>query len=256
MNDSPPITLCTFTRGVAPLLCAAILLVLVGCGAGDDAGPGVPPDSVRGEGVITGRVTLQGTPPPRLPVKNEPCHDASKPILDETVVVGPDGGLANVFVYLEGGPRVDGRSLTPVTLDQVNCQYVPHVVGVVVGQPLAVKSSDPTFHNTHYTPRRNPAANFGLRDAGHLKTVRFTASEIFHVRCDVHPWMSAYIGVFDNPFFAATGDDGRFRIAGVPPGDYTLVAWHELYGQQRQAVQVTRGSGATPLEFNLSFHVP
>lgn len=234
--------------------CVAAALLSGGCdGGGGGADPGVPFESVRGDAAITGRVVLTGTPPPARPIKNEPCHDHAGPIMDETVVVGPDGGLKNVFVYVEGGPRVDGRPLPAATLDQVSCQYVPHVVGVTVGQPLAVKSSDPTFHNTHYTPRKNAPDNFGLRDAGHVKTVRFAAAEIFHVRCDVHPWMSAYIGVFDNPFFAVTADDGGFRIENLRAGEYTLVAWHELYGQQRQPIRVAAGG---QVEVSFTFAVP
>ena len=203
-------------------------------------------DSAKGTATLRGRVKFLGTPPAMKVLKNEPCHEgAPKAILEETVLVGADQGLKNVFVYLEGGPAVDGATLPPSVLDQVNCQYVPHVVGVVVNQPLKVKSSDPAFHNTHYTPSRNPSENFGLLRAGHEKTVRFSTPEIFHVRCDVHPWMSSYVAVFDNPFFAATSEDGSFELKAIPAGTYMLVAWHELYGELRRSITIADNESIT-----------
>jgi hypothetical protein len=241
-------------RSPNPLLLCLLLTLPVGCGKEDALGVRrVAPESARGDATVDGRVLLTGTPPPVRPIDNQPCHDHAKPIEDETVLVGPSGGLRNVFVYLEGGPSVDGSTLLPAVLDQVDCRYVPHVVGVVAHQPLIVRSSDPAYHNTHYTPARNPAANFGLKQAGHQKTVSFPAPEIFHVRCDVHPWMSAYIGVFDNPLFAVTDADGAFAIGSVPSGDYTLVAWHELYGQQRYPIRVEGGAVTSRL---IRFSVP
>lgn len=229
-----------FLRGLVVACALALAPAVAGCGGStDETGVRrVPPESARGDASVSGKVTLTGTPPPVRPIDNQPCHDHAKPIVDETVLVGPAGGLQNVFVYLVGGPSVDGAGLPPAVLDQADCRYVPHVVGVVARQPLIVKSSDPAYHNTHYTPKRNPAANFGLKQAGHQKTVSFAVPEIFHVRCDVHPWMSAYVGVFDNPLFAVTAGDGTYAIAGVPAGEYTLVTWHELYGEQREPITV------------------
>jgi hypothetical protein len=204
----------------------------------------VSPQSVQGDSSVRGRVRFLGPPPAPKVLKSEPCHDGVKrEILDETVIVGPEQGLKNVFVYIEDGPLVDGRSLNPALLDQVNCVYTPHVVGVVVGQTLVVKSSDDVFHNTHYVPSRNPANNFGLKRSGEQREVRFSFPEIFTARCDVHPWMSAQIGVFDNPLFAVTGENGAFEINRVASGTYTLVARHELYGELRRTIEV--GSGAT-----------
>ncbi|HRK31853.1 MAG TPA: hypothetical protein PLD59_12305 [Tepidisphaeraceae bacterium] len=226
---------------VAFAVCAASLLAIGGCDNSTtiDGVARVSPESVKGKTAVRGTVKFLGTAPERKVLKNEPCHDgAPKTILDETVVVSADRGLMNVFVYIDNGPQVDGGPLPDAVLDQVDCRYVPHVVGVVVGQGLKVKSSDPAFHNTHYTPGRNASNNFGLLRAGHEKTVRFTAPEIFHVRCDVHPWMSAYIGVFDNPFFAATREDGSFELNNVPAGQYMLVAWHEIYGELRRSIAV------------------
>ncbi|MCS7032456.1 MAG: hypothetical protein NZ561_00500, partial [Phycisphaerae bacterium] len=232
-------------RGLLPVvLLAGLLLTVMACENHDSAtADRLSPEQARGTAVVRGTVRFAGPPPPRRTLKSEPCHHGQqRTILDETVIVGPDGGLKNVFVYLEGGPKVDGRLLPPIVLDQVDCVYVPHAVGVVVGQTLKVRSSDDVYHNTHYTPRRNPANNFGLVRAGQEREVRFVAPEIFTARCDVHPWMSAQIGVFDNPFFAVSRDDGSFEIANLPAGTYTLVAHHELYGEQRQTLTLEADS--------------
>jgi hypothetical protein len=237
------------------LFFSVLFALICGCEDRDSRGVArVAPESVRGAATISGRVTLLGTPPAMKPISNAPCHDSAGTIYEETVVVGENGGLGNVFVYIENGPRVDGSKLPQTVLDQVSCRYTPHVVGVVAHAPLVVKSSDPTFHNTHYTPKENPPANFALEAAGMQKTVRFAAPEIFHVRCDVHPWMSAYIGVFDNEFFAvSSGKDGGFTIDNLPAGTYTLVAWHELYGRQKREIEVKDGGS---VEADFQFAVP
>ena len=182
-----------------------------------------------------------GTPPPRADIPNVPCHAGAGPLKDETVVVNDDGTLANVFVYLASAPPSDGSSREATVLDQKDCRYVPHAVGVQVGQTLRVRSSDAgTMHNVHYNPAKNAAANFGLTVAGAEKDVTFDAgAEFIRVKCDVHPWMTAWIGVFDSPFFAVTGETGgSFEIARVPAGEYKLVAWHEMYGTMERTVNV------------------
>ena len=223
-------------------LSVAVLLV-AGCGRDEDessAAPRVQP--TYGSGTIRGTVKFIGTPPPRAELMNKPCHpEAKSPLLDETVVVNEKAGtLANVFVYLADAPASDGSQREPAVLDQVNCQYVPHVVGVQVGQTLRVKSSDPkTLHNTHYNPSANRPANFGLTDAGAERAVTFDKHEFIRAKCDVHPWMTAYIGVFESPFFATSDEAaGTFEITKVPAGTYKLVAWHEQLGEQTQTVTV------------------
>ena len=221
---------------------AVTVMGIVGCDRGSQAK--APPASVkkleevRGKGVLRGRVTLDGTPPVMAVISNELCHDHATPLKEETVVAGGDGALANVFVYVQGLPRVDATGFAPALLDQVNCRYVPHVLGVMVGQTLRIRSSDPTMHNVHFTPLRNEARNFGMTRAGDEKTVTFTSPEFIRFKCDVHPWMTAYVGVFDGPFFAATADDGKFEIKGLPPGKYTLIAWHELLGERKTTITV------------------
>jgi plastocyanin len=216
-----------------------------GCGRAGDAGRAGPPRPAPtyGNGTIRGMVKFVGQAPRRAEIANKPCHDHSaSPLLDETVVVNEKTGtLANVFVYLADAPPSDGSQRDAAVLDQVDCRYVPHVVGVQVGQPLRVRTSDPkTLHNVHYNPSANPAGNFGLTDAGAERKVTFAKPEFVRVKCDVHPWMTAHVGVFDSPFFATSSEDaGAFEIARVPPGKYRLVAWHEQLGQVEQSVEVT-----------------
>ena len=229
-----------------------------GCGGDADEKSSPPrPQPTFGSGAIRGTVKFVGTAPKRAEIANKPCHDhAASPLLDETVVVNEKTGtLANVFLYLADAPPSDGSQREPAVLDQVDCRYVPHVVGVQVGQRLRVKSSDPkTLHNTHYAPAANRPGNFGLTDAGAERVVTFDKPEFIRVKCDVHPWMTAYVGVFDNPFFATSGEgEGAFEIANVPAGTYKLVAWHEQLGQVEQTVQVTDGQ---PVDVTVRYEGP
>ena len=225
----------------------AVLLSVTGCSREADESPATPPRvaPVFGNGTIRGTVKFVGTAPKRAEIANKPCHDhAASPLLDETVVVNEKTGtLANVFLHLADAPPSDGSAREAAVLDQKDCRYVPHVVGVQVGQTLKVRSSDPkTLHNTHYVPSANQPGNFGLTDAGQERAVTFAKPEFIRVKCDVHPWMTAYVGVFDSPFFATSDEDqGRFEIARVPAGKYKLVAWHEQLGQLEQAVEVKDG---------------
>jgi plastocyanin len=225
------------------LIAIVVLVGMVGCDHASPSGESTAaalPRYEPGNGVIRGKVSFVGTPPEMETIANQPCHADAGPLVEETVVVAPDGGLKNVFVYVKnGGPKTDGSGAEPATLDQVNCRYVPHVVGVQVGQKLLVRSSDPTLHNVHYNPRYNAAANFGMTGAGQENTVTFATAEFIPVKCDVHPWMTAYIGVFDNPLFARTNDDGTYEITGLKPGKYTLAAWHERYGELTQEIEIT-----------------
>jgi hypothetical protein len=222
---------------------ASIILVLgvVGCdqASGTGASSGTLPRTIPGEGIIRGVVSFTGTPPPmRTFTATEKCCQGDPPIVEESVVVNSNQTLRNVFVFLEGAPKTDGSELPPALLDQVRCSYVPHVLGVQVGQLLRVRSSDPTMHNVHYTPDKNNSRNLSMTQSGQEVPVSFTAAEFIRMKCDVHPWMTAWVGVFDNPFFAVTQHQGTFEIKGIPNGTYKLVAWHELYGRREKTVTV------------------
>jgi hypothetical protein len=125
-----------------------------------------------------------------------------------------------------------------VVLDQKNFQYVPHVLALQVGQPLIVRNSDDHAHNIHLKCTVNPETNFAMMGIGENPPITFKAPEFFPIKCDVHPWMDAEVGVFDHPYFAVTGDDGSFVIRNVPPGNYILAARHELFGELTQPVAV------------------
>lgn len=192
-------------------------------------------------GKVLGRVVFAGKAPNLPPLDTSSVADCAKHHLagipDESVVINPNGTLKNVFIYLEDAPAFDGAAAPPAILDQVNCQYIPHVVGVQVGQELLAKSSDPFLHNLHVADADPPLnwAFIGVQQrAAHFSSPGFLA-----VRCDVHPWMKAIVGVFANSYFAATDNKGNFRISNVPPGHYTLMAWHERFGELSQSVTVS-----------------
>lgn len=182
-------------------------------------------------GDITGKVTLKGTPPAEIPIKFDQTCGAfhSEPVTTHRYQVAADGGLANVFVYISKG--TEGKKFdaltTPVQLDQKNCMYQPYIIGVMVNQPIQIKNEDPVLHNVHALPKKNDEFNFAQPLQGQTDERKFSNPEVLiKVKCDVHDWMLAYVGVVDNPYFAITDKDGKFTIKNVPAGDYTLTAYH------------------------------
>jgi hypothetical protein len=223
-----------------PILTAALLIP--GCGRGSPAPAAAA--STAGNGVVRGRVFLIGDAAPARIIPGSPnCRD-------ESVVVGPTGGLKNVIVFLGDAPPSPALGQSPVVLDQINCVYVPHVLALHTGQTLRIKSSDPMLHNVNLQCAANPQANYGFAGPGYKDVQLALPESPFRVKCDVHPWMTAWIGVFDHPWFAVTDDDGSFSIQHVPPGAYTLVAWHEALSRQRQRITV---SDAAPADVTFNF---
>jgi plastocyanin len=194
---------------------------------------------------ITGKVVLDGAAPAPTIIKtaSDPmCAEANKGDLKSETYVVDNGGLENVFVYLKdglGNKYLFDMPTAPVTLDQKGCHYIPHVIGVRVGQPLAILNSDNTMHNVHGMPETNREFNFGQPLAGVSQNVTFTAPEVLiPFKCDVHSWMNAFVGVVDNPYFAVTANGGKFELKTIPPGTYTIEAVHEKLGKQTQQVTV------------------
>jgi plastocyanin len=160
----------------------------------------------------------------------------------DAVLVSAEGGLKNVFVYLNAS--FDDYAFDPpteaVTMDQKGCNYAPRVFGVRVGQSIEILNSDATPHNVHALPMHNQEFNESQTRAGMRMTKVFTTPEVMvRFKCDFHGWMAAHVGVVSHPFFAVTGEDGTFELKGLPPGTYTLEAWHETFGTRTQQVVVS-----------------
>jgi plastocyanin len=200
-------------------------------------------------GAITGRIDFAGTPPPAEVLRmgtDQACVEGAGPNpVSNAVLVGDDGSLQNAFVYIKDGLDPDYAFDTPTEealLDQVGCVYTPRVLGVMVGQPLKVLNSDPTLHNVHALPMQNMEFNQGQPVQGMHLTHIFTVPEVMvRFMCNVHGWMAAWVGVLPHPYFAVTGADGSFELAGVPPGTYTIEAWHEVFGTRTATVTIAEG---------------
>jgi plastocyanin len=208
---------------------------LSGCGKSESSNIAPPTPAPTGDATIRGTVLFHGTPP--APHILTPAGGQWGSVPDESVIVNPNGTLRNVIVYLKDAPPGEGGG-APVVLNQVNYQYIPHVLALQVGQPLIVRNSDHHMHNIHFHCQINPEMNFGQIDTGDHDPITFKAPEFFKASCDVHPWMESEIAVFDHPYFAVTSTDGSFEIDHIPAGTYTLVARHERFGELSQLVKL------------------
>lgn len=232
----------------------AAALALAACSKKEEAppqqaaapAPAAAPIDAATAATITGTVKLDGTAPKLVHLKTDSdpyCSKmhASSPLMSEEVVVDKNNDLENVVVYIKAG--LENRSFpTPsetVELDQTGCQYKPHIVALMVNQPLAIVNSDQTTHNIHPTPANNRDWNKSQPPGAEKITDSFAREEVaIPVKCNVHSWMKAYIAVLKNPFYVVTKADGTFEIKGLPPGDYTVAAWQEKYGSTEQKITV------------------
>jgi hypothetical protein len=211
---------------------------------------------------LTGKVVLKGTPKAELTIdmsadpKCGALHD--KPVTTRHYVVDKDGGLANVLVFIKSGlaeKNFAAPSGTPV-LDQVGCEYSPYVMGVQTHQKFKIKNSDPTLHNVHATPKpgsENKEFNMAQPVKDMTTEKSFPSPETaVRFKCDVHPWMFAYVGVFDHPFYAVTGKDGTFKISGLPKGKYTVEAYHvKTHGANPGVTQEITVDGDAKADFTI-----
>jgi len=227
------------------LLCAACLTACSRSSTADST-TAAPTGNSAAAGSIVGRVTLAGgaSLPQILP--------GSPNLFDESLMVH-SGNLKNVIVYLKDAPPSTFSKHDPVVLDQIHTQYVPHVIALQTTQPLRLKSSDNMLHNVHLQCSVNPDQNYGFSKPGTRDITLDKPEPPFAIKCDVHPWMSAYAAVFSHPWFAVTDSDGTFTIAAVPPGHYTLVAWQEVLPPQEISVDVTADQSTTA---NFTFAAP
>jgi plastocyanin len=242
------------------LAMAGALLAACGGGGGQEtsppaAGAAAPTDTADGPGVITGTITYDGQAPPARPLEmaSDPKCQPLPGAVSERLVVGAGNGIQNAFVYVKDGlgTRTYAVPTATVMLDQKGCQYIPHVLGVQVGQTVKVANSDAAMHNVHSMPKTNREFNFSQPTNVPPVDRVFTQAEIgLPLKCDVHAWMNAYVNVVPHPFFAVTGGDGTFEIKGLPPGTYTVEVWHETLGTPSQSVTV---DGQTPAALTAVF---
>ncbi len=243
------------------LVCTAVLVLA--CGGGEEApstnegtqAAAGQPSGPRGNAAVTGTVSFAGTAPanPTIDMSEEAqCKAKHAGTVTDPQVVVRGGKVANVFVYVKGGLPA-GASYTPpgepVTIDQEGCLYKPRVFGTMVGQTIDIKNSDPVLHNIKAVPKEN--RGFNISQPRPMVTKRsFNRREVMvPLECNVHGWMQAYVGVLDHPFFATTGEDGTFRIQGLPAGTYEIEAWHEKFGPKTMTVTVGDGETKTA-DFN------
>lgn len=234
------------------LVALALLLAVAGCEKKEAAPekPAAQPEAKKAAtpidpstvATITGTVKFDGAAPKaqKIDMSQDPACAGKGPLMTETVVV--DGGnLANVFVYVKdglGNYSFDAPK-TEVSLDQQGCRYHPHVLGVMAGQTVKIINSDNTTHNIHPSPKDNREWNESQPPKGAPLEKSFARPEVLiPIKCNQHPWMKMYLGVVKHPFFAVTGKDGKFELNGLPPGDYTIAAVHEKYGEQTMKVTV------------------
>ena len=197
---------------------------------------------------LTGTVTFNGTPPSFKPIKMDAdpicLTKHTEPVYPETLVLGDGNSMGNVFVQIKSGlaPKQYPAPQDPVVLTQEGCHYAPHIFGIMIGQTLKVLNPDGTLHNVHALSKVNPEFNLAMPKFRTETTKTFDKAEpMFAFKCDVHPWMTAWVAVVEHPFFAVTQKDGKFSIPNLPAGTYEVEAWQEKLGPQTQTVTVAEG---------------
>ncbi len=258
-------------------LLAAIGLLTLACGGGGESDGGgaqdapppppgpqadvAPPTAAAtlGSSTVAGKVVFDGQAPRLKPVSMDAdpgCaakHDG--PVAPESLVLGEDQSLGNVFVQVTNAPA--GTYPPPAeaaVVDQNGCLYEPHVLGILAGQTLLFRNSDGLLHNVHGLPKENREFNMGMPPAVTESEMTLKRPEpVFPIKCDVHPWMRTYVAVMAHPFFAVTDTSGEFQIEGLPAGAYDVEAWHEKLGTHTASVTVGDGETGTA---DFTFTVP
>lgn len=208
------------------------------------AGGPPPSPGITGAAMLKGTVRFEGAvaKPKTISMAADPscAKQHSSPVLNEEVVTDAKGDLENVVVFIsEGlGDRKFEAPTQPAVMEQKGCVYQPHVLAMRADQPLQVVNADPTSHNIHPTPANNREWN-KAEPPGTKVEEAFAREEVaIPVRCNVHPWMRGYVAVFKHPYYAVSGKDGSFDLSNLPPGTYTIKAWHEKLGTSTQTITV------------------
>jgi hypothetical protein len=238
--------------GLVMTLTKAVFATLVILGA-PLLGVAGPPTS----GAISGKVTLSGVPPKSKPLdlsKEPDCvkMHASNPLFAETVVTGSGNSLRNVVVYISSGATdYSPAPPAPAIFDQQGCHYATHVLAFRVGQEVKISNSDPISHNIHPLAKVNREWNKIQPPGTPPFSYAYDHEEFIPIKCNIHPWMQGYFVVLKTSHFAVTGDDGRFYLPDLPPGHYTVTAWHESFGTINKDITVT-GAESLSLDFNFT----
>ena len=220
------------------------LVLLTACAKSEAPKRTATPLDLSTVGSISGRVRFEGAVPEPRTIQLRGFAECqaqhSSPLLADDVLV-KDGNLENVLVYIKSGlgDRVFAAPDATVVIDQRGCVFVPRVAGAQTGQPVQFLNADPLAHNVHGLPKQSSAWNFNLGVKGASRSITIDKPEnVIELRCDIHPWMSAYLGVFDHPYFAVTDAQGHFELRDLPPGEYVVEAWHERFGTRTVNVTV------------------
>lgn len=208
-------------------------------------------------GTITGRVSYEGSPKKYKPIEmvNEPsCAKLyATPPLPEGSITGPNSSLQNVIVFIsDGAPEEKDANPQPVLLTQRGCRYLPHILVAISNQEVWVKNEDPVTHSIHFLAQANRESNRSQPPGTPPFALRFARPEFIPVKCDIHPWMRSILAVFKNSHYAVTDSNGAFALPNLPPGKYTVTAWHETYGTQSKEITVSPGESE---ELNFVFKV-
>jgi hypothetical protein len=203
-------------------------------------------------GTVSGKVTYEGTPAKQKPIdmsKEPSCaKQYATPVTTETVVTGANNSLENVVVYVTAGAPDEGAPSQAAVFTQKGCRYIPHVLVFQVNQELKILNEDQTSHNIHPLAKINREWNKSQPPGTPPISDKYDKAEFIAVKCNVHPWMHGTFAVLKNSHYSISGGDGGFKLPNLPPGKYTITAWHESYGDQSQEVTIS-GSETKSVNF-------
>jgi hypothetical protein len=207
-------------------------------------------------GEIKGKVTYEGTLPKYRPLDmvNEPtcAKHYTTPIPPENVVAGPNNGLKNVVVYISAGIQEESPPTQAAVLKQWGCKYIPHVLAVETNQEIWVQNEDSVAHTIHPMARINKEVNRSQPPGTPPLVIKYDKPEVIRVKCELHPWMRGIFVVLKNSHYSVSDESGSFSLPDLPPGKYTVKAWHEQFGEQTQVVSIGTGEKK---ELNFMFKV-